>query len=183
MRRHPGSTTGRHQPLSARLRTSHLHLVGRSEPSTRLSRPSGPAPVGPQALPGSVSGIRLVHVGEQCDCGRCETPALPADQQYGYTIGLTGIGEPELLLRGHGSLRTADVLGRWAEAVAEGDRFAAGHLLCEGPGGPRWQLVPVPEPGATLLWTAHYYRRPRWPGIRALELVGTDEPCHCPDCR
>ena len=183
MRRHPVSTSRRDRPRPARSRTAHLRLVGHPGSASPAAPPTGPVPAGPRALPGSRSGIRLVHVGDRCDCGRCEAPSLPAADRFGYTIGLTGIGQPELLLRGHDSHRTAAVLGRWAEAVAEGDRFAAGHLLCEGPGGPCWRLVPVPDPGATLLWTAHYYRRPRWPAIQALELVATDEPCHCPDCR
>lgn len=169
------SRSGRPRSTQVR-RTPHLQLVpGAPSPARPVS--AGVA-AGPRVAPGA-SGVRVVHVGEHCECDGCDAPSLPVAERFGYTVGLTGLGEPELLLRGQDALTTARVLGHWAEAVTEGDRLAAGHLLCEGPDGRRWELREVPRAADTLLWTAHYYRRPSAAPIRALELVPTDRPCRC----
>lgn len=131
-------------------------------------------------------GMHLVHVGEGCTCGDCAAAPLPLDQRFGYTVGLTDHGHPELLVRGLGARETAGLLNRWGDTVLGGHVFDAGHLLCEGPHGATWELVPVHRPPETLRWAARYYRvadSAALPtGLSALELIPARRPCPCDWC-
>ena len=102
------------------------------------------------------SGMHVVHVGEGCDCGDCAATPLPPDDRFGYTIGLTDLGHPELLVRGLSARETADLLGRWGETVL------APGLRCRAPAvrglrrpdlgtGPRTPAVPHPALGGQVL--------------------------------
>lgn len=128
------------------------------------------------------AGLHLVHVGESCDCGVCVSTPSPLSKQFGYTVGLTELGHPELLVRGLGAEKTAELLGRWGGTVLTGDVFAQGHLLCEGPGGAAWDLVAVPRARRELVWATRYYGRDRIGPRSALELVPTKQPCLCDGC-
>ncbi|WP_291082833.1 DUF4262 domain-containing protein [Dietzia sp. UBA5065] len=127
-------------------------------------------------------GLHLVHVGEGCDCGGCTEAPLPPDQCFGYTVGLTDHGHPELLVRGLGALETAGLLNRWGGVVLSGELLDAGHLLCEGRGAPTWELVPVRCPSETLRWAERYYRGVGAGGVEALELIPARRPCPCDGC-
>lgn len=127
-------------------------------------------------------GLHVVHVGESCDCPDCPDPPSPEAERFGYTVGLTEHNHPELLVRGLGARDTAELLNRWGSSVLAGDAFAEGHLLCEGPGGARWELAPVRRPAQTLVWAARYFGRDRLAYRPALELVPTPRPCHCAGC-
>jgi len=127
-------------------------------------------------------GMHVIHVGESCDCGDCAAAPLPPDQRYGYTIGLTDVGHPELLVRGLSARETAGLLNRWGDAVLDGEVLDAGHLLREGAGGTTWELVPVRRPSRTLLWAGRYYRAAGTGGLAALELIPARRPCPCEVC-
>lgn len=127
-------------------------------------------------------GLHLVHVGERCDCPDCSESPTPAEEQFGYTVGLTAHGHPELLVRGLGARETAVLLNKWGGTVLAGDVFAEGHLLCEGPDAARWELSPVARPAQTLVWAARYFGRDRLGHRPALELVPTRRPCLCAAC-
>lgn len=127
-------------------------------------------------------GLHIVHVGEHCECGGCTSAPLPADEMFGYTIGLTDLGHPELLVRGLSGRETARLLTRWGETVLDGQVFDAGHLLCEGSGGPTWELVPVRRPSRLLRWAAGYYRTAGRGGLSALELIPARRACPCEVC-
>ena len=127
-------------------------------------------------------GMHVIHIGEGCDCGECTAAPLPPDQRFGYTIGLTGVGHPELMVRGLSARETAGLLSRWGDTVLSGEVFDAGHLLCEGSGGPTWELVPVRRPSRTLVLAARYYRTAGTGGLSALELIPARRPCPCEVC-
>lgn len=127
-------------------------------------------------------GFHVVHVGEACDCSECSAAPLPPDQRFGYTIGLTDMGHPELLVRGLAARETAALLNRWAATVLDGQVFDAGHLLCEGSGGPTWELVPVRRPSRILQWAGRYYRTSGVGGLSALEMIHARRPCPCQWC-
>lgn len=127
-------------------------------------------------------GINIIHVGESCDCpDPHETPIAP-QRGFGYTIGLTELGHPELLVRGLGAPETAALLDRWGDLVLGGEALDAGHLLCEGPGGTTWELVPVHRPLRTLIWAGLYYGSGGTEEVRALELIPARRPCPCGTC-
>lgn len=127
-------------------------------------------------------GMHVVHVGEGCDCGDCGAAPLPPDQMFGYTIGLTDLGHPELLVRGLTGRETAGLLNRWGATVLAGQVFDAGHLLCEGSRGTTWELVPVRRPSRTLRWAGRYYGTAGTGGVSALELIPARRPCPCEGC-
>lgn len=122
-------------------------------------------------------GVHLVHVGESCSCPGCTADPEPVSARFGYTVGLTEVGHPELLVRGLDARETAEVLSGWSRAVRDGTQLAVGHLLCEGPGGHRWEVLPAN--GRELIWACEYYGRPAHDPGPALELVRTDLPCPC----
>ncbi|WP_264886065.1 DUF4262 domain-containing protein [Dietzia sp. NCCP-2495] len=124
-------------------------------------------------------GMNIIHVGRGCRCSGCADTPLTRAQQFGYTIGLSGLGHPELLLRGFGAAETTAILSRWGEVVLDGDTLDAGHLLCEGRGGATWELVPVQRPSRTLHWAARYYSSGE---VDALELIPARRPCSCGGC-
>ena len=126
-------------------------------------------------------GMNVVHVGEGCDCPVChEAPVAPAEW-FGYTIGLTELGHPELVVRGLGGRETAALLGRWGDLVLGGEPLDAGHLLCEGPAGTTWELVPVHRPRRILRWADLYYGAGT-EEVSALELIPARRPCPCGTC-
>ena len=127
-------------------------------------------------------GFNVVHVGESCSCTTCAAAPLPPDQRFGYTIGLTELGQPELLVRGLSAQETGALLDRWGTTVLAGQVFDAGHLLCEGSGGPTWELVPVRHPSHSLRWAQRYYRGSRIGELSALELIPARRPCPCKWC-
>lgn len=127
-------------------------------------------------------GLHVVHVGEGCDCGGQHDGPLPPEERFGYTIGLTELGHAELLVRGLGARETAELLTRWGDAVLDGLIFDAGHLLCEGSGGPTWELIPVRRPTQTLRWAGRYYRGAGVGLVDALELIPARRPCPCEVC-
>ena len=126
-------------------------------------------------------GIHVVHVGEGCDCGDCSASPLPPDQRFGYTVGLSDHGHPELMVRGLRARETAVLLNRWGGTVLDGQVLDAGHLLCEGPAGSTWELVPVRQASRILAWASRYYRASGRP-VAALELIHARRPCPCGGC-
>src|SRR5699024_2744450 len=130
----------------------------------------------------ALHGLPLVHVGEGCDCADCTEPAAPPEERFGYTIGLTARGHPELLVRGLGAQETAELLNRWGRTVLAGDVFEEGDLLCEGPGGPTWELGPVYRQARTLAWATRYYGPDRLRLRPPLELRPSRQPCMCGRC-
>lgn len=133
-------------------------------------------------------GLHLVHVGEGCDCGDCSAEPLPPGRRFGYTVGLTDCAHPELLVRGQGARETAELLNRWGGVVLDGQTLDAGHLLCEGPGGPTWELVPVRRASQVLVWAWRYYctagfeHTAGFDPLSALELIPARRPCPCDGC-
>lgn len=147
-------------------------------------RPASTAPSDMTEVASTIDryGFHVIHVGEACDCATCAAAPLPPDQRFGYTIGLTELGQPELLVRGLSARETAALLDRWGTTVLAGQVFDAGHLLCEGSGGPTWELVPVRHPSRCLRWARRYYRGSRADHLSALELIPARRPCPCEWC-
>ena len=127
-------------------------------------------------------GMHVIHVGEGCDCPHCQGTPVAPEEQFGYTIGLTELGHPELLVRGLGARETAALLNRWGDLVLDGHPLDAGHLLCEGPDSATWELVPVHRPRRTLRWAGLYYGRSGPEEMSALELIPARRPCPCGSC-
>lgn len=148
--------------------------------------PSGIPTVSPEMLTIAAVidryGMHVVHVGEGCDCPDCSQSPVAPEERFGYTIGLTELGHPELLVRGLDGRETATLLNRWGDLVLDGEPLDAGHLLCEGAGGTTWELVPVHRPLRTLRWAGLYYGPSGIDEVSALELIPARRPCPCGSC-
>src|SRR5688500_1296579 len=85
----------------------------------------------------------------------------PGEPPFGYTVGLFGLGQPELVLVGLGAKTTHSVLSRVARLIADGRDLVAGELLA----WPEWagiRLVveELPNPGEVALAANRFYERP-----------------------
>ena len=88
-------------------------------------------------------------------------PAEHGDgRPFGYTVGLFGLGHPELVVVGLGHEDTHAVLQRVAGLVADGRDLVAGELITF-PDRPDGLMVEqLPNPGEGLFVANRHYRRP-----------------------
>ena len=95
---------------------------------------------------------------------------------FGYTIGLFGLGHPELVVVGLGVDTAHAVLQRVAEDVAAGRDLVPGELVRWDDGRPGQLCVePSPNPGEVLLGANRFYRRPPEHSVPAFQLTWTHE--------
>jgi hypothetical protein len=121
--------------------------------------------------------------------GPGEAPTEPA---FGYTIGLFGLGHPELVVVGLSPEGTHGILGRVAETVADGRDLVAGELLTWLDWDGRLVVEGMPNPGDVVLGANRFYERPAEHSVPAYQLTWAhadglfpwDEGCSCgPDCQ
>ena len=100
--------------------------------------------------------------------GAGEGPDEPA---FGYTIGLFGLGHPELVVVGLGAECTSAVLGRVAGLVADGRDLVPGELLSRPGEDARLVVEELPNPGEVLLGANRFYERPAEYSVPAYQLA------------
>jgi hypothetical protein len=94
----------------------------------------------------------------------------PDEPAFGYTIGLFGMGHPELVAVGLDHRQTHSLLTSAATLVAGGRNLVPGELL-------RWpHLDPVtveelPNPGDVVLGANRFYQRPAEYSVPAFQLT------------
>ncbi len=119
-------------------------------------------------------------------------PAEDGGRPFGYTVGLFGLGHPELVVVGLGHDNTHAILQRVAALVADGRDLVAGELLTF-PDRPDGLVVEaLPNLGEVLFVANRHYRRPDEHSVPAFQLTwqhpdGTfpwdaDYPCG-PSCQ
>jgi Domain of unknown function (DUF4262) len=89
---------------------------------------------------------------------------------FGYTIGLFGLGHPELVVVGLGSDRTHGLLDGLGRLVAGGRDLVAGEELSWAGVGPV-VVEELPNPGDVVLGANRYYRRPAEVSVPAYQLT------------
>jgi Domain of unknown function (DUF4262) len=94
----------------------------------------------------------------------------PDEPPFGYTIGLFGLGHPELVVVGLDRDPAFGMLQLVAGLVRDGRDLVPGELLDLGGRG---QLVPevCPNPGHVVLGANRFYRRPPAHSVPALQLA------------
>lgn len=102
----------------------------------------------------------------------------PADAtpspSFAYTVGLYGVGHPELLIFGLNQRDTSQVLNSITHEVMSGNDLTIGEIVDIG--GWRQLLVEqVPNPGEILLGANDYYNRPREYPVPAVQLTWADD--------
>jgi len=95
----------------------------------------------------------------------------PGEPPFAYTIGLFGLGHPELVVVGIDHRASHAILQRTAELVRDGRDLVPGELLDFGSRAKR--LVPevCPNPGDVVLGANRFYQRPAEYSVPALQLA------------
>ncbi|WNV76764.1 DUF4262 domain-containing protein [Geodermatophilus sp. DSM 44513] len=96
---------------------------------------------------------------------------------FGYTIGLFGLGHPELVVVGLAPGPTHDLLQQVAAEVAAGRDLVPGELLDRDDGGGRLCVEVSPNPGEVVLGANRFYQRPPEYSVPALQLTWTRAGC------
>jgi len=111
---------------------------------------------------------------------------------FGYTIGLFGLGHPELVVVGLGMEAAHGVLQRVAEDVATGRDLVPGELIAWDDWPGRLCVEASPNPGEVVLGANRFYQRPPEYSVPAFQLTWThaeghfpwEEECPCgPECQ
>jgi Domain of unknown function (DUF4262) len=95
----------------------------------------------------------------------------PDEPAFGYTIGLFGLGHPELVVVGAEPQRIDAILGRVAGMVVDGRNLVAGELLPGSDGDGPLVVEECPNPGEVLLGANRFYERPPEYSVPAFQLA------------
>lgn len=116
-------------------------------------------------------GYTVVHVGGGCEDPECTEPHSPLSEQFGYTIGLTEHGHPELLVPGLVALDSFRLLNNLGHNIVDhGDRLTPGELIDFGGFG-IGAVVEIEDSSQQLIVANEFYRVPYQRPIAALQLV------------
>jgi hypothetical protein len=94
---------------------------------------------------------------------------------FAYTVGLFGLGHPELLILGVPSGTAAGVLNDLGDRVRAGDDLVPGEIITFDEWPHRIVAEPVPNPGEIVLAANRYYRRPDEQSVPVLQLSYDDK--------
>ena len=91
-----------------------------------------------------------------------------------YTIGLFGIGHPELVLLGSSPGTASGVLNDVGGRVKAGEKLVQGQLLTFEEWPHRVTVEEVPNPGDILFGANRHYKRPDHASVPAFQLTYDD---------
>ncbi|MFT4135875.1 DUF4262 domain-containing protein [Microbacterium sp.] len=126
-------------------------------------------------------GVYIQYVGgDQCSC--CSrlgdaTDDAQRDEQppFAYTVGLFGIGHPELLMVGVDPGTASGVLNEVADRIRGGNDLVPGELLTFEGWTHRVTVEAVPNPGEIAIAANRFYRRPPEHSVPLLQLTYDDK--------
>ena len=96
----------------------------------------------------------------------------PDEPPFGYTVGLFGLGHPEIVLVGLGVADTHAILGRVAAMVSHGRDLVIGELLAwPDREGLRLVVEALPNAGEIVLVANRFYERPAEYSVPAYQLT------------
>jgi hypothetical protein len=96
------------------------------------------------------------------------------DPPFAYTVGLFGLGYPELVVFGMDPGDSAGVLNDVGGRVRDGERVIPGELLSFTNWPHRLHVLPLVNPAEVLFAANRFYRRPDHDPVPALQLVWDD---------
>ena len=115
-----------------------------------------------------------------------------AEPPFGYTVGLFGMGHPELVVVGLGYGLAGEMLNTVGAMVRDGDQLVPGQVLEDDDGTPVITVEALPNPGDVLFSANRFYGRPDEFSVPAFQLTWAldggifpwdeDYPCE-PDCQ
>lgn len=120
------------------------------------------------------SGWAIQYVGgDTCSRPGCDCP--PSEQPpFAYTIGLFGLGHPELLMLGVDPATAAGVLNTLGQQIREGDTVMPGLIIAFEEWPHRVIPEPVPNAGEIVLGANSFYQRPPEHSVPVLQLTYDD---------
>lgn len=113
-----------------------------------------------------VSGGPCSYPG--CDCSGDDEPP------FAYTIGMFGMGHPELLILGLELESAHGVLNELGERIRAGESLVPGQLITFEQWPHRIVPEPVPNPGEIVLGANDFYQRPGDHSVPVLQLSYDD---------
>lgn len=110
--------------------------------------------------------------------GPCGVPGCPGDHddglEFAYTVGLFGMGHPELLILGAGQQTSAGVLNELGARIRVGNNLIPGELITFEQWPHRIVPEPVPNPGEIVFSANRHYQRPPEVSVPVLQLSYDD---------
>jgi hypothetical protein len=97
----------------------------------------------------------------------------PDEPGFGYTVGLFGLGHPELVVVGLDQRMSHGLLDRVAGMVVDGRNLVPGEVLQED-GRDIIAVEVLPNPGEILFSANRFYERPDEYSVPALQLTWAD---------
>lgn len=129
-------------------------------------------------------GTRVVYVGgDECaacaalnraDRRRIAKQKKSTDLPFAYTVGLFGIGHPELLVFGVDRETAGGVLNNVSTRIRAGHDLTPGELLTFDGWAHRALVETVPNPGQIAFEANRFYRRPPEASVELLQLTFDD---------
>jgi len=104
-------------------------------------------------------GWRIIHVTDDdaaacppgCPCADYVLPGEPPAPEFTYTVGLFGLGHPELLLFSRPPVQAGRILDELADRVRAGENLLPGRPLSLSSWDRRIVTEQVPNPGEIVL--------------------------------
>lgn len=119
-------------------------------------------------------GWFIQYVGGKCTVPGCACESSDDAPEFAYTVGLFGLGHPELLILGAGQHTSAGVLNELGARVRAGADLVPGQLITFE----QWphRIVPevVPNPGEIVFSANRHYQRPPEASVPVLQLSYDD---------
>lgn len=110
--------------------------------------------------------------------GSCDVPGCDCSDEgvmpFAYTVGLFGLGHPELLIFGTDAPTAATILNHLGERVRAGAALLPGQLLAFDDRPHRIIPEEVPNPGDIVLTANRFYQRPAEASVPVLQLSYSD---------
>lgn len=118
--------------------------------------------------------------GGMCSAPGCDGSPDDGEPAFAYTVGLFGLGHPELLILGVDPHTARGVLNELGDRVRSGANLLPGQLI----GFDQWshRIVPeeVPNPGDIVFSANRFYQRPEQASVPVLQLSYDDAEGHFP---
>lgn len=93
------------------------------------------------------------------------------DPPFAYTIGLFGLGHPELIIFGLDTGRSAQALNAFFDRVRRGGDLTPGEVIRPWADPVAFLVEEFPDPGSTLFGANRHYQRPREASVPAYQLT------------
>ncbi len=112
--------------------------------------------------------------GGVCSVPGCESREEDDGPSFAYTVGLFGLGHPELLIFGTHLGTAAGVLNELGARIRTGENLVAGQLLTFKPWPHRIVVETVPNPGEIVFAANRHYQRPSQASVPVFQLSYDD---------